>query len=90
MVWLYIFLTITDGGVLLMSQEFRILEGHLSIILRCLRFILEKVIAKSPNPSPKQGVAHSEEIDDNDNDEVINPRQNSYSKGGNDDGENTE
>ena len=81
----YVFVTITHKGVLRFSRQFDATKGDLPIILGCLRYILEKAIAMSPNSFPLAGASASQSLaenqGDNDIDEGLTPDNSSYLEG---------
>jgi hypothetical protein len=74
----YLFVTITNEGVLLFSKQFDVVSGDLPVVLGCLRYILEKAIAMSANTSPK-------DVDADDADEGLDPDDCPYMEGDGDD-----
>lgn len=58
----YIFTTITHDGVLKRSRLFDIMEGHLSSVLGCFKYILE--ITMSSSTTEKGTLNASEELED--------------------------
>ena len=73
----YVFVCITNEGVLRLSRQFDVMQEDLPVILGCLGYILEKAIAMSSKFSPKTGVLQTEQID-NDFDEGFNPDDKSF------------
>ncbi len=45
----YVFVTITHEGLLKQSRVLNVMDGDLSIVLGCLRYILEMAMPMSPN-----------------------------------------
>jgi len=80
----YIFVTITNEGNLLFSKQFDFMSGDLPVVLGCLRYILEKAMAMSPNTSPKVGVLQND-ADADDADEGLDPDNSPYMEGDGDD-----
>lgn len=75
----YVFVTITNDGVLVFSKQFDVMSDDLPVVLGCLQYILEKTISMSPNLFPKSGSLQSETMNmDDDADEVFDPDDSSY------------
>ena len=60
------------------------MRGDLPVVLGCLRYILEKAIAMSPNTSPKSGVLRDKKMGD-DADEELELDDSPYTEGHGDD-----
>ena len=69
----YVFVTITNDGVLQFSKQFDIMCDDFPVVLGCLQYILEKTISMLPP------FLRSETIDmDDDADEVLDPDDSPY------------
>lgn len=77
----YLFVTITNEGLLLFSKQFDVMSGDLPLVLGCLQYILERAIAMSPNTFPKVGVLQN----DADADEGLDLSDSPYKEGDGDD-----
>ncbi|KAF8336667.1 hypothetical protein F5887DRAFT_891341, partial [Amanita rubescens] len=63
----YIFLIITQEGVLKLSRLFNVMQEDLSTVLGSLRYILEMAMSMTPNVTPEKGaLMESDELEDDD------------------------
>ena len=51
---IFIFVTITHDGTVKVSREFDIQQGDMTLVLGCLRYILEMTIETSPDGTPER------------------------------------